>query len=140
MDHYGKWFFKKNILKFDYINSGVLLLNLKKIKDTELFKKCREMCQNEEMFMPDQSAINKIATAKKIEPRKYNEQRKLKKDTILQHFTTSFRFFPWLHTLTIKPWQIERVREELKIYEYDDILEEYKKIIQNMKVVEEEVV
>ena len=45
------------------------------IKDTELFKKCREMCQNEEMFMPDQSAINKIAIAKKIEARKYNEQR-----------------------------------------------------------------
>lgn len=131
LDHYGKWFFKKNILKMDYINSGVLLLNLAKIRETGLFKKCRKMCQEEEMFMPDQSAINKLAVAKKLQPRKYNEQRKLHKNTVFQHFTTSFRFFPWFHTLTIKPWQIDRVHEELKITEYDDIFEEYKKIIQN---------
>lgn len=27
LDHYGKWFFRNNLLKKDYINSGVLLLN-----------------------------------------------------------------------------------------------------------------
>ena len=136
LDHYGKWFFKKNIFKVDYINSGVLLLNLAKIKQTGLFKKCREMCIEEEMFMPDQSAINRIATSKKIVPRKYNEQRKLHNDTVFQHFTTSFRFFPWFHTLTIKPWQIDRVHEELKITEYDDILEEYMNISENIKNLE----
>lgn len=138
LDYYGKWFFRNNISKLDYINSGVLLLNITKIKETELFKKCREMCKNKEMFMPDQSAINKLATAKKIEKRKYNEQKKLQKDTVFQHFTTSFRFFPWLHTLTIKPWQIERVHNELKIKEYDDILEEYTIIIKNMELVGKE--
>lgn len=138
LDHYGKCFFKNNIFKLDYINSGVLLLNIANIKETELFKKCREKCIKEEMFMPDQSAINKLATAKKIEERKYNEQRKLHEDTIFQHFTTSFRFFPWLHTLTIKPWQIDRVHNELKIKEYDDIFEEYTTIKQNMKLVREE--
>lgn len=135
LDHYGKWFFRNNIFKLDYINSGVLLLNLAKIKETKLFEKCREMCINEEMFMPDQSAINKLATSKCIQPRKYNEQRKLHKQTVFQHFTTSFRFFPWLHTITIKPWQVDRVRNELKIREYDDIFEEYATIIQEMKVV-----
>lgn len=139
LDHYGKWFFKKNIFKFDYINSGVLLLNLAKIKETKLFEKCREMCQNEEMFMPDQSAINKLATSKKIEQRKYNEQRKLHENTVFQHFTTSFRFFPWFHALTIKPWQIEEVRKVLKIKEYDDIFEEYINIIEDMKLVKERV-
>lgn len=138
LDHYGKWFFKKSIFKFDYINSGVLLLNLEKIKETKLFKKCREMCKNEEMFMPDQSAINKVATLKNIQPRKYNEQRKLHKDTVFQHFTTSFRFFPWFHALTIKPWQIDKVHDKLKIQEYDDILEEYTTIIDDMKLVREE--
>lgn len=133
LDYYGKWFFKKNIFKMDYINSGVLLLNLAKIKQTGLFKKCREMCSREEMFMPDQSAINRLATSKKIVSRKYNEQRKLHKDTVFQHFTTSFRFIPWFHTLTIKPWQIDRVHEELKITEYDDIFEEYININQNTK-------
>lgn len=138
LDHYGKWFFRNNLFKFDYINSGVLLLNLEKIKETQLFKRCRKMCRNKEMFMPDQSAINKLAKLKKIEERKYNEQRKLHKDTIFQHFTTSFRFFPWLHTLTIKPWQIERVHNELKIRDYDDIFEEYNDMIQSMELVREE--
>ena len=134
LDYYGKWFFRNNIFKFDYINSGVLLLNLKKIKQTELFARCRKMCIEKQMFMPDQSALNKLAKYKKIMPRKYNEQRRLHKNTVLQHFTTSFRLFPILHTLTVKPWDVERVHEILKITEYDDILEEYiknKKLLRN---------
>lgn len=126
LDYYGKWFFKQNPFHLDYINSGVLLLNLAKIKQTKLFAKARKICQTKKMFMPDQSAINKLAISKKIESRKFNEQRKLKKDTVFQHFTTSFRFFPWFRIVTIKPWHIEEVHNQLKIFEYDDILEEYK--------------
>lgn len=125
LDHYGKWFFKNHLLKRDYINSGVLLLNLEEIRKTGLFKYCRKMCQEKEMFMPDQSAINKLSKTKRILGRKYNDQRKLHKDTIFQHFTTSFRFWPWLHTITIKPWNVDMVHEKLKIREYDDILKEY---------------
>ena len=135
LDYYGKWFFKKSIFKFDYINSGVLLLNLNKIRETKLFEKCRELCKEKEMFMPDQSAINKLAISKKIVPRQYNEQRKLHKDTIFQHFTTSFRLFPWFHAITIKPWDIERVHKELKIHEYDDLFTEYETTIKEMNVV-----
>lgn len=133
LDYYGRWFFKKNIFKFDYINSGVLLLNLDKIRETKLFEKCRILCKEKEMFMPDQSAINKIAIFKKIVPRKYNEQRKLHKNTIFQHFTTSFRLFPWFHAVTIKPWDIEKVHNELKIIEYDEILAEYETIIKEVR-------
>ncbi len=124
-DYYGKWFFRKKLLHMDYVNSGVLLLNLDRIRETGLFARCRVLCRENKMFMPDQSAINKLAGGKKLCPAVYNEQRKLRKDTVFQHFTTSFRFFPWLHTLTVKPWQIQKVHETLKIYEYDDILEEY---------------
>ncbi len=126
LDHYGKWFFRRNPFRMDYINSGVLLLNMARIRETGLFQRCRERCREKQMFMPDQSAINKLAQGKKICKRRYNEQRKLHRDTVVQHFTTSFRFFPWVHTLTVKPWQIERVHRELKLYEYDDILQEYK--------------
>lgn len=132
LDYYGKWFFKNNLFKFDYINSGVLLMNLKKIKETGLFEKCRARCQNKKMFMPDQSAINKLAVLKKIESRRFNEQRKLHKDTVFQHFTTSFRFFPWFHKITVKPWQIDDVHKKLKLYEYDELLEEYTKISRNI--------
>lgn len=125
LDHYGKWFFKKNIFKFDYLNSGVLLLNMDKIRETGLFKNARKMCIEKKMFMPDQSALNKLCKFKKIMPRRYNEQRKLKEDTVLQHFTTSFRFFPWIRTVTVKPWQVEDMHKRLKNFEYDDILTEY---------------
>ncbi|MCD8143450.1 MAG: hypothetical protein LUD83_09305 [Clostridiales bacterium] len=124
-DYYGRWFFRRNLLHMDYVNSGVLLLNLGRIRETGLFARCRAMCRDRRMFMPDQSAINKLAQSKKLCGRAYNEQRKLHQDTVFQHFTTSFRFFPWLHTLTVKPWQIQQVHEKLKLHEYDDIFQEY---------------
>lgn len=125
LDYYGKWFFRKHLLHMDYLNSGVLLLNMKKIRETGLFSNCLEMCRKEKMFMPDQSALNKLASAKKIMPRKYNEQRILKEDTVLQHFTTTFRFFPWIHTVSVKPWEKEKMHSILKLYEYDELLEQY---------------
>ena len=85
------------------------------------------------MFMPDQSAVNRLADKKVIAGRRYNEQRKLHKDTALQHFTTSFRFFPWLHTLTVKPWQTDALHRKLRIYEYDSILEEYRTIHETLQ-------
>ncbi len=133
LDYYGKWFFKKKFYKFDYLNSGVLLLNLKMIRQTGLFRKCRKVCATRNMFMPDQSAINKLSRAKKKLPGKYNEQRRLHKNTVIQHFTTSFRLFPWIHTLTVKPWQVDRVHEKLKMHEYDDILDEYTRLVSFMK-------
>lgn len=125
LDHYGSWFFRKNLFRRDYVNSGVLLLNMRKIRETGLFTACRYRCMHKKMFMPDQSAINDLARAKRLAPRKYNEQRRLRKDTVLQHFTTSFRFFPWIRTVTVKPWELERMHSVLKIHEYDDILNEY---------------
>ena len=73
--------------------------------------------------MQKKKSLNKLSVGKKIEKRKYNEQRRLKKDTVFQHFTTSFRLLPFFHKVTIKPWDIERVHKGLKIFEYDDILE-----------------
>lgn len=125
LDYYGKWFFRKNALRLDYLNSGVLLLNLSKIRETGLFEKCRRRCRDKKMFMPDQSAINKLARYKKVIPRCCNEQRKLRHDTVLQHFTTSFRFFPWFHSVSVKPWQADRMHKVLGIYEYDGLLGEY---------------
>lgn len=125
LDYYGRWFFKKNPLKFDYLNSGVLLLNMKEIRKTGLFRKCRNRCSEKKMFMPDQSALNKLAVNKKICARKYNDQRRYHEDTVIQHFTTTFRFFPKVKTVTVKPWNIDEVHNVLKLYQYDDILDEF---------------
>lgn len=129
LDYYGSWFFRQRFYKRDYLNSGVLLLNLEMIRKNKLFAKAREMCINKKMFMPDQSALNKLCKKKIICSRKFNEQRKLKEDTVFQHFTTSFRFFPYFHTVTVKPWDIENIHKVLKINEYDYILKEYLEII-----------
>ncbi len=125
LDHYGKWFFRRSPWHLDYINSGVLLLNLTEIRQTGLFTSCRERCAAKRMFMPDQSALNALATGKKLAPRRYNEQRRLRADTVLQHFTTSFRLLPWLHAVSVKPWQIDRMHSVLKLHEYDELLAEY---------------
>lgn len=125
LDYYGRWFFRNQIYRADYMNSGVMLLNLKKIRSTGLFEKCRNLCAKEKMFMPDQSAINKLSTSKKLCKRKYNEQRALKSDTVFQHFTTSFRIFPWFHAVSVKPWDIKKVHEVLKIHEYDALFAQY---------------
>jgi lipopolysaccharide biosynthesis glycosyltransferase len=125
LDYYGSWFFRKKWYKRDYCNSGVLLFNMEKIRQTNLFGKCRKACMEKNMFMPDQSALNNLAVAKGIDKRKYNDQRRLRNDTVLQHFTTTFRFFPWFHTVTVKPWQIDKMHTVLKLHEYDALLDEF---------------
>lgn len=128
LDYYGSWFFRKNIFKRDYLNSGVLLMNMVQLKKTGLLKKCREMCTSKQMFMPDQSALNKLSVNKKICERKYNDQRRLHSDTVFQHFTTHFKFFPYVRTETVKPWQTEEVFGVLKIprEEYEVLFNKYK--------------
>ena len=132
LDYYGRWFFHHSLTHLDYINSGVLLLNMEKINQTKLFERARERCVKRWMFMPDQSALNKLAQAKRIAPRKYNEQHQLHADTVFQHFTTSFKFFPLFKIQTIKPWEVQQVHDVLGIHEYDDILNEYQQLVPNL--------
>lgn len=133
LDRYGKWFFKKNYITFDYLNSGVLLLNLEEIRKTGLFEKCRARCRDKEMLLPDQSALNKLAKKKRICKGKYNEQRNIRKTTVFRHYTTTFRFLPRFRSVTVKPWQIERVHEILKSDECDRLYGTYKTVYNTYK-------
>lgn len=133
LDYYGSWIFRNDLLRRDYINSGVLLMNLDKIRETGLFDKCRKLCRDKKMFMPDQSSINKLSVYKQFADRRYNEQRKLHSNTVMQHFTTSFRLFPWIHMVRVKPWQIDKMHEVLQLHEYDNILEEYRRFIDKIE-------
>lgn len=125
LDHYGSHFFRQRFYRRDYLNSGVLLLNMKMIRENGLFARAREMCVTKKMFMPDQSALNKLCTDKVICKRRFNEQRRLREDTVLQHFTTSFRLFPYFHSVTVKPWNVEGMHSTLKLHEYDALIDEY---------------
>lgn len=134
LDFWGRFFFHnwKSHRVFDYLNSGVLLLNMTEIRQTGLFTKVRKMMQVKKMLLPDQSAINKLACRKRIAPRRFNEQYHLRPDTVIQHFTTSFRFWPYFHILTVKPWDVGRVHSVLHLHEYDDILNQYLQLKDNL--------
>ncbi|MBR2711901.1 MAG: glycosyltransferase family 8 protein [Bacilli bacterium] len=127
-DYYGSHIYRKKIIIKDYLNSGVLLMNLDKIKENNLFEKCRIRCRDKEMLLPDQEAINTYCSKKLIVNRIYNEQHKTTNKTVFRHYTTTFKFFPKVRTQTIKPWMEDELHNILKDYRIDDILEEYKKI------------
>jgi lipopolysaccharide biosynthesis glycosyltransferase len=128
LDYYGSNFFKKKIIKKDYLNSGVLLMNMVNIRKRKVFLKARKRCQKVKMLLPDQSALNKYAKHKKIVPRIYNEQKRSTNNTVFRHFSTTFKFWPTIHTQTIKPWHIDKLHDILNEYRFDDILDSYQHI------------
>ena len=120
LDHYGKHFIDPT-----YINAGVLLFNLKKIRETGLFKKCLNMLKEKKVFLPDQTALNKMAESKLIIDGVFNEQKHYNdENTVVQHFAKTIKWLPYFHTKNIKPWHTEKVKKELTD-KYNHILDIY---------------
>lgn len=129
-EKYGCW-----LIRPDYINAGMLLLNMKKIKETGLLKKAREKIKTKKMLFADQDAVYWSTTKKKILPRIYNEQSKFnKKDTVICHFCKRLMFLPYPHTENFKQWNIEEVHKVLKCYYFDEDLEEYLRLKEEFNV------
>ncbi len=119
-----------SFLKQDYMNSGVMLFNMEECRKTGMFKKAREICRKRKMMLADQAALNKAISKRKLMERKYNEQNERPfKDTVLHHFSNNFKFWPYFKVQKVKPFEVEKIHDILKIHEYDDILEEYQNII-----------
>lgn len=113
----------------DYINAGMLLLNMNKIKETGLLEKARDLLKKRKLIFADQDAIFWSTTKKLILPRKYNEQSKFnRKGTIICHFCKRLMFLPYPHTENYKQWNVEEIHRYLKCYTFDKDLEEYKKL------------
>lgn len=119
-DHYGKYLINPN-----YINAGVLLLNLKKIKETGLLVKARQLIKTKKLVFADQSAIIRSTTKKLMLPQKFNDQKFLHKHTVVRHFSKRLFYKPYPHTDNIKQWKISLVHKIYKYYQFDDILYEY---------------
>ena len=104
-------------------------MNLKQMRQDNLLEKCRNMVNKTRMLMPDQTALNKYGK-KKYLPFKFNEQRKIKADTVIKHFCKGIVFFlPFgFHIYNIKQWQRNKVHESLKIFMFDDIYAEVDKL------------
>lgn len=110
----------------DYINAGMLLLNMKKIKETGLLEKARHLIKTKKMLFADQDAIYRSTTKKLLLPRIYNEQSKFnKKDTVICHFCKRLLLKPYPHTENYKQWQVEEIHKVLKCFTFDKDLEEY---------------
>lgn len=120
-EKYGCW-----LIRPDYINAGMLLLNMKRIRETGLLEKARALLRKKKLLFADQSAIFLATTAKKLIPRIYNEQSKFnKKDTVICHFCKRLMFLPYPHTENCKQWQVEEIHKYLKCHAFDADLEEY---------------
>lgn len=120
-EKYGCW-----LIRPDYINAGMLLLNMNKIAETCLLAKARERIKNKKMLFADQDAIFWSTTKKLLLPRKFNEQSKFnRKDTVVCHFCKRLMFLPYPHTENFKQWHINEVHKVLKCYAFDNDLNEY---------------
>lgn len=120
-EKYGHW-----LIRYDYINAGMLLLNMNKIKETGLLEKARKLIKTRKLLFADQDAIFWSTKKKLLLPRIFNEQAKFnKKDTVICHFCKRLMWLPYPHTENFKQWNVKEVHEVLKCHYFDKDLEEY---------------
>ena len=120
-DHYGKYLIQPN-----YINAGVLLMNLRRMRETGILARARNLIKKKKLVFADQSAIIRSTTKKKVLPQKYNDQKFLhKKRTVVRHFSKRLFWLPYPHTENIKQWHVSRVHKKFRYYCFDDVLYEY---------------
>lgn len=119
-DHYGKYLLNPN-----YINAGVLLLNMAEIKKTGLLVKARELIKTKKLVFADQSALYRSTTRKKMLPQRFNDQKFLHKYTVVRHFSKRLFYLPYPHTANVKQWQVSDIHRIFRYYDFDDILYDY---------------
>ena len=122
-DHYGKFLIQPN-----YINAGVLLFNMKKCRETDIFEKARALLRVKKLTFADQSALIRATTSRKVLPHYFNDQKFLYKSTVVRHFSKRMFYLPYPHTENVKQWHIQRVHEKFGYTCFDDVLDEYVKL------------
>ena len=119
-DHYGKYLINPN-----FINAGVLLFNMDKIRETGLLKKSRELLKVKKLLFADESAIYRCTVKKKMLPQNFNDQKFLHKSTVVRHFSKRLFYLPYPHTANIKQWNVSKIHQIFGYYQFDDILFDY---------------
>lgn len=119
-DHYGKYLISPN-----YVNAGVLLFNLKYMKQTGILARARELIRTKKLVFADQSALIRATTKKKMLPQRFNDQKFLHKHTVVRHFSKRLFWLPYPHTDNIKQWHVTKVHKVFRYFEFDDVLFEY---------------
>lgn len=119
-DHYGKFLVNPN-----FVNAGVILFNIKKCRETGLFKKSRELIKTKKLVFADESALIRSTTSKKMLSQRFNDQKFLYKNTVIRHFSKRLFWLPYPHTANIKQWNVTKVHKVFGYENFDDILYEY---------------
>lgn len=121
-DRYARWFISPR-----YVNSGVMMWNLGKMRQSKLLPRARRMCRERRMLLCDQTALNRCVREKKILPRVFNEQGDRRRDTVIQHFSMRIRWLPF-RTVNIKPWQPDRLRDALGVHYLDGYISRWERM------------
>lgn len=127
-DHYGKYLVYPN-----YVNAGVLLFNMKRMKEDGVFREARDHLRKKKLPFADQSALIRSTKKKKMLAQKFNDQKFLHKHTVIRHFSKRLFWLPYPHTENVKQWQVERVREVFGYSQFDDVFEEYIRLIKEFR-------
>ena len=123
-DYLGRFFIGVN-----YINSGVMLIDLKKAKEEKLFERARVIVNDVKMPFPDQTALNKCLSGRKAYlPRKFNAMRHLNKKTIIRHYSKMIVSWIPFKIVNVKPWQIDEMHRQWKVHAHDALFADYLKI------------
>lgn len=114
-----------------YMNSGVMLINVKKIRETRSFEKALKHTLSHRSILIDQNAINRYCKKKKYLPPRFNNQRKMTEDTVVKHFCKVLKFFPYMHCVNIKQTDRNSVWNKLKIHQFDDVYRLYDELVED---------
>ena len=108
----------------NYFNAGVMLLNLKKLKQTQAFDKAINLCKTKRMFLVDQDALNDSIESRVMLPSKFNEFRhhcKYYNEIVVHHMCNARNKYFFLKR--IKPWHTEQFVKSFPMYK--DLIDEY---------------
>lgn len=113
-----------------YFNSGMLLMNLKKIKETGMLERTRELIKTKRMSFLDQDALNFAITKKKMLDRRFNSIHVKNKryDLTVVHHMCDCR--AWL-VFRYKSKDFEKVKKYMPYYK--PLIVECEKLIQGAK-------
>lgn len=121
-DEVGSHWLGKN-----YCNTGVILMDIKKLRETHHFDAVRYKVNHNRYFMPDQTAINRaMKKYKMIMPGEFNSQHELSDDTVIRHYCQWIRIHKHgIGNVAKKPWNVKEFRAFYGENTHKELLDEF---------------
>ncbi len=110
-----------------YCNSGVLLMDLTKLRENHHFDLVRRKVINNHYFMPDQTALNRgMKKTKKVLSPRFNDQHFIHEDTVVRHYCQWIKPHKGgIGNVAEKPWNVSKFRKTYGENVHKEILDEF---------------